>query len=52
MTEEKTVIIKKYLKLKILDLLKRYTIIKNKKNLKNNNDFTNLVKLELKYSPK
>jgi putative transferase (TIGR04331 family) len=43
---------KKYLKRKILDPLKKYTIIKNKKNLKNNTDFTNLVKLKLTYSSK
>ena len=51
-TEDKAATRKKYSKRKILNLLKRYTIIKNKKNLKNNIDFTNLTKLKLTYSSK
>ena len=43
--EEKAAVRKKYLKCKILNLLKRYTITNNKKNLKNNIDFINLVRL-------
>ena len=44
--EEKAAVRKKYLKCKILNLLKRYIIIKNKKNLKNNIDFVNLIKFK------
>ena len=52
MIVEKAAIKKKYLKFKISNLFKRYVIIKNKKNLKNNIDFINLCKLPLSYSPK
>ena len=49
---EKAAVRKKYLKCKILNLLKRYTITNNKKNLKNNIDFINLIKLMLSYPSK
>ena len=41
---------KKYLKFKISNSLKRYTIINSKKNLKNAIDFTNLTKSTYSYS--
>ena len=44
--EEKAAVRKKYLKCKILNLHERYIIIKNKKNLKNNIDFVNLIKFK------
>ena len=43
-TEVKAIIRKKYLKFKKLNFFKRYTINKNKKNLKNNTDFINFSK--------
>ena len=44
--------IKKYLKFKIFKLLKRYIIIKNKKNLKKNTDFNNLFKINGSFTSK
>tara|TARA_Y100000590_G_scaffold409430_1_gene501602 strand:- start:1009 stop:1266 length:258 start_codon:yes stop_codon:yes gene_type:complete len=43
---------KKYLNRRILYLVSRDTIIKNKKNLKNNNDFINLERYISLYSLK
>ena len=50
--EEKAAVRKKYLKFKISNLFKKYTIIKNKKYLKNNIDFENLTKLLSPYPSK
>ena len=50
--EDRAAVRKKCLKFKILNLLRRYTIIKNKKNLKNNIDFVNLSRSTLLYPSK
>ena len=50
--ETKAAEIKKYLNFKISNLHKRYIINNIRKNLKNDIDFTNLVKFSYSYPPK